>query len=75
MKIKDSSNAVGITPKPLIQSDEDSDEVDEYESSDNEENSDEEENKDIHHYSDPVSYTFMTSNIESEHEMDLETKV
>jgi len=75
MKIKDSNNTIEITPKPVIQSDEDSDEVDEYESSYNDENSDEEEKKDVHHFSDPLSYAFITSDIESEHEIDSEIKV
>eukprot|EP00833_Pecoramyces_ruminatium_P002947 jgi/Orpsp1_1/1176979/evm.model.c7180000059717.1 len=67
LKIKDTKNIVKITPKPVVQSDEDSDEIDEYESSDNDENI---ENTQYH---DSLSCSFL-SDIESEHELDNKKK-
>jgi len=79
LKIKDNNNVIEITPKPLIQSDEDSDEFDEYESSDNEDNRDEEEegekkNNTIQ-YPNSMSYAFIESDIETEHELNKDNKV
>jgi len=66
---KNKNNVVEITSKPLIQSDEDSDEVDEYESSDNDEVCENDNGKiDNMKYHNSLLYGVLNSNIDSEHE-------